>query len=46
MAINRVQTIPAPAIKIAAKKNIEITQIITSIQETTTSTTQIETLTV
>ncbi len=41
-----IQTIPAPAIKIAAKKNTEITQIITSVQKTTTKTTQIETLTV
>lgn len=41
-----IQTIPAPAIRIAAKKNTEITQIITSVQQSTTKTTQIETLTV
>jgi hypothetical protein len=32
VTVNAVQTIPAPAIKIAAKKNIEISQIITSVQ--------------
>jgi hypothetical protein len=41
-----VQCIPAPAIKIAAKKNPEITQILTLVQSVTTSTTQIESLTV
>lgn len=41
-----VQTIPASAIKIAAKKNTEITKIITSVQTITTQTTQIDTLTV
>jgi hypothetical protein len=41
-----VQTIPAPAIRIAAKRMTEISQIITSVQTVTTSTTQIETLTV
>jgi hypothetical protein len=41
-----VQTIPAAAIKIAARKNTEITQIITSVQQSTTKSTQIETLTV
>jgi hypothetical protein len=44
--VNPVQTIPAPAIRTAAKKNDEITKIITEVQKVTTSTTQIETLTV
>lgn len=39
--ITQIQTIPAPAIKIAAKKSTEINQIISLVQSVTTATTQI-----
>jgi hypothetical protein len=38
---NPIKTIPAPAIRLAARRNTEITQIITSVQKLTTKTTQI-----
>jgi hypothetical protein len=41
-----IQTIPGSAIKIAARKNTEITKIITAVQTLTTQATQIDTLTV
>lgn len=44
--VTRIQSIPAPAVKTAAKKSPEINQIITLMQSVTTTTTQVETLTV
>ena len=47
VAVQRsIQTIPAPVIQIAAKKNTEINQIMASVQQSTTNITQIESLTV
>ena len=41
-----IQTIPAPVIQIAAKKNTQINQIMASVQQSTTQNTHIDTLTV